>query len=122
MIVGAVVAQEARIRLTVRGFRGRERRIEAVVDTGFTGTLTLPRKMISALALKWRSTDSGILADGSDCIIRFYEAGIVWDGRSRLILVAETESEPLVGMALLSGYQLNMRVVDGGQVTIRRMA
>ena len=42
MIAGIVRTREARIRLTVRGFRGRRQEIEAVVDSGYTGWLTLP--------------------------------------------------------------------------------
>ena len=42
MIVGIVRRREPLIRLTVRGFRGRQQEIEAVVDTGYTGWLTLP--------------------------------------------------------------------------------
>lgn len=42
MIKGAVNAnREARLRLTVRGLSGQEREIEAVIDTGFNGFLTL---------------------------------------------------------------------------------
>ena len=42
MIVGIVQGREPLIRLTIRGFRGRQQEIEAVVDTGYTGWLTLP--------------------------------------------------------------------------------
>jgi predicted aspartyl protease len=54
MIVGIVQTGEARIGLTVRGAGGREREIEAVIDTGFTGSLTLPPPVIAALRLRWR--------------------------------------------------------------------
>ena len=40
MITGAVKSDEARIRLTVKGWRGREQKVEAVIDSGFTGALT----------------------------------------------------------------------------------
>ena len=42
MIGGIVRSREPLIRLTIRGFRGREQEIQAVVDTGYTGWLTLP--------------------------------------------------------------------------------
>ena len=47
MIVGIVRAREPLIRLTIGGFRGRQQEIEAVVDTGYTGWLTLPPDMIA---------------------------------------------------------------------------
>ncbi len=56
MIVGKVKGAEARIRLRVIGLRGREREIEAVIDTGYTAALTLPREVITTLALPWRGS------------------------------------------------------------------
>jgi hypothetical protein len=52
MIVGIVQRREALIRLTVRGFRGRQQEIEAVVDSGYTGWLTLPPSAIARLNLR----------------------------------------------------------------------
>jgi hypothetical protein len=49
MITGLVRGGEARIRLTVRGPRGREEQVEAVVDTGYTAWLTLLRPAVAAL-------------------------------------------------------------------------
>src|SRR5437588_5737980 len=65
MIVGIVRAREPLIRLTIRGLRGRQQEIEAVVDSGYTGWLTLPPALIAALNLSWRTVGRGILADGS---------------------------------------------------------
>jgi clan AA aspartic protease len=121
MITGVVRAREARVRLKVRGPRGRERVIEAVIDTGYTGSLTLPPSVVSALRLRWQSLDRGTLADGSECLFDVYEATIVWDRRMRRISVDEADTEPLVGMALLSGYELKVQVRPLGKVTIKRL-
>ena len=43
MITGVVKADEGRIRLKVKGPHGREQAIEAVIDTGYTASLTLSR-------------------------------------------------------------------------------
>jgi len=122
MITGIVRAGEARIRLKVRGSRGREQEVEAVVDTGFTGDLTLPPSVIVALGLRWQSLDRGTLADGSECLFDVFEAKVVWDRRTRRILVNEADADPLVGMALLSGYELNVEVRHRGKVTIQRLS
>ena len=37
MIVGIVQGREPLLRLTIRGLRGRQQEIEAVVDSGYTG-------------------------------------------------------------------------------------
>ena len=122
MITGVVKADEGRIRLKVKGSRGREREIEAVIDTGYTASLTLPPAVIAALGLRWRSVDRGTLADGSVCLFDVYEAKVAWDGKLRHILVDEADADPLVGMRLLRGYELKMQIRARGKVTIKRLA
>ena len=52
MIEGVVnAAYEAVIRLTVQGPSGQEQDIEAVIDTGFTGFLSLPSGVVVDLGL-----------------------------------------------------------------------
>jgi hypothetical protein len=50
-----------------------------------------------------------------------YVGNVVWDGAERRVLVDEAETDPLVGMALLSGYELKMQVRSRGKVTIKRL-
>lgn len=69
MIAGTVKSDEGRIRLKVKGLRGREQVVEAVIDTGYTASLTLPPAVVAALALRWQSVDRFTLADGSDCVL-----------------------------------------------------
>ena len=121
MIAGIVQAREPLIRLTIRGFGGCEREIEAVVDTGSTGWLTLPSTAIAALNLRWRTFGRGILADGSASIFDVYQAKVVWDGRVRPVFVDEFDATPLVGMALLRGWELKVQVRARGKVTIKRL-
>lgn len=101
MIVGVVRGREALIRLTIRGLRGRQRVIEAVIDTGYTGWLTLSPTAIADLGLRWQSTGRGLLADGSVSTFDVYRAKVDWDGRPRSVLVGEFDTTPLVGMAML---------------------
>jgi clan AA aspartic protease len=121
MIIGAVKSDEARIRLKVKGSRSQEQEIEAVIDTGFSGTLTLPPALIARLGMRWRSMDRAILADGSICVFQVFEGKLIWDGKVRNILVAEADSDPLVGMRLLRGYELKMQVRSRGKVSIQRL-
>ncbi|MDE0077707.1 MAG: hypothetical protein OXO50_09320 [Caldilineaceae bacterium] len=54
MIEGRVNANdEAMIHLVLRGFAGEEQTVEAIIDTGFTGYLTLPAALIAWLGLSW---------------------------------------------------------------------
>ena len=121
MIVGIVRAREPLIRLTIRGFRGRQQEVEALVDSGYTGWLTLPPTVIAALHLRWRTFGRGTLADGSVSLFDVYQAKVVWDGRIRLVFVDEFDSSPLVGMALLRGYEYKMHVRARGKIAIKRL-
>lgn len=121
MIVGIVRGREPLIRLTVRGFRGRQQEVEAVVDTAYTGWLTSPPAAIAALNLRWQTFGRGILADGSVSTFDVYEAKVVWDGRVRPVFVDEFDATPLVGMALLRGHEYRMQVRARGKVTIKRL-
>ena len=121
MITGAVKADEARIRLTVRGRRGREQAVAAVIDSGYTGALTLPPALITLLGLRWQSTQRATLGDGSTCVFQVYLGKVVWDGKVRQILVDEADADPLIGMRLLRGHELKMQVRYRGKVTIKRL-
>jgi len=120
MITGIVtVAREAVISLTVRGPNGQEQEIEAVIDTGFDGSLTLPPALITALGLPWRRRGRALLADGNESVFDIYEATVIWDGTARRVSVDEVDVMPLVGMALLYGYELTVQIVEGGRVLLK---
>jgi clan AA aspartic protease len=121
VIAGVVQDDEARIRLEVRGPAGQVQIVEAVVDTGYTGELTLPPAAVVGLGLPWLRIDTATLADGSECLFDVYEAEIVWDGSVRQILIDVADAVPLVGMALLRDHEMRMTVRDGGPVTIERL-
>lgn len=89
-----------------------------VLDTGFTGSLTLPPIIITSLGLPWRSQGQAVLGNGSVEQFDIYIAMVLWDGISRQILVQAIDTPPLIGMALLSGYDLRARVKAGGDVQI----
>lgn len=120
MIIGVVTPfHQAVIRLAVHGPTGQAREIDAVIDTGFDGTLTLPAADITALGLPWRRRGRALLADGTDNLFDIYEATVVWDGTPRRVAVDAADIDPLVGMRLLNGYELTIQAVVGGQVTIK---
>jgi predicted aspartyl protease len=66
MIPGTVNARyEMVIKVPVRNSAGQEQEVEAVLDSGFTGSLTLPPSLIASLGLPWCSRSSAILANGN---------------------------------------------------------
>jgi clan AA aspartic protease len=121
MITGVVRDNEARIQLKVLGPRGQEQEFEAVIDTGYTAWLTLPRALIDELGLRWQSLEPGTLADGSEHLFDVYEGTVLWNRQALRIAIDEADTEPLVGMALLSGYELKIEVRSRGKVTVRRL-
>jgi clan AA aspartic protease len=123
MILGKVNAnREAILQLTVLGTNQQRQEIKAVIDTGYTGFLTLPSAIITALNFTWYMRQEGILANGSLCMFDVYEASVIWDGQARTIEVNEAETDPLVGMALLEGYELRIQGIAGGSVTIAALS
>src|SRR5687768_6385508 len=119
MIAGFVSSQlEPLVQVTVSGPGGHEADVEALIDTGFDGWLTLPLRAIKALNLRWLRSGRMLLADGTETLFDVYDATIQWDGAPRQIRVDQVESEPLMGMALLEGSELRIEVRVGGNVTI----
>lgn len=119
MITGTVNTRlEMVIKLPVLDSAGQEQEIEAVLDTGFTGALTLPPSLITHLRLPWRSRSSAVLANGQVVQFDVYTATIVWDGQPRQVLVQSIDNAPLLGVALLAGHDLRVRVLVGGLVQI----
>ncbi|MCY3734544.1 MAG: clan AA aspartic protease [Chloroflexi bacterium] len=121
MITGVVNERlEAVIAVEVRGPDGDARMIDAVIDTGYSGYLTLPGQVITALGLSFMSTGSAALADGSTVRFSIYEAAVLWDGQTLLLELDEANTVPLLGMAMLEYHDLHIQVADGGRVTVER--
>lgn len=73
MITGYVSDnREAVIALHVFDLQGHLHEIEAVIDTGFTGFLTLPPMLIGEWQLRWRSYEQAVLADGQVSTFEVY--------------------------------------------------
>ena len=95
--------------------------IDAGVDTGFSGFLTLPSDIISDLGLSWEGRDVATLGDGTSCTFEVYIAEVIWDGQYREVYINESETAPLIGMRLLRGYDLRIQAIEGGSVTIQAL-
>jgi clan AA aspartic protease len=123
MISGVVTGdRQAVIHLAVRGPTGQEQEIEAIIDTGFDGCLSLPSSVISFLGLDWRERGRALLADGSESVFDIYEGTVLWEGHLRRIPVHEADTTPLIGMSLLQGYELTIQVQPGGSVTVKPLS
>ena len=104
--------------LTVTGPSQRRQVIEAVLDTGFNGFLTLPHHVVRALGLPFVGNRRATLGDGSIVALDLYLATVFWHEQEREVLALQADGGPLVGMALLSGNRVVLHVIDDGDVLI----
>ena len=119
MIRGSVNSnKEAVVSLLIRGPGGTEVEIEAVVDTGFTGYLTLPPAITSALTLSLVTSYTIQLGEGTTRQSDVYEVEIEWDGTWVVVKAAEIDTQPLIGTRLLARHDLFIEFMPGGVVDI----
>jgi clan AA aspartic protease len=119
MIRGVVNARrEGIVRLRVRGPGGVELDVDAIVDSGFTSSLTLPAATITSLGLVRQSGSGAVLADGSIRQFDLFAAEVEWAGTWRAVLVSAIGNEPLLGMRLMADHKLVIHVVPVGAVEI----
>jgi clan AA aspartic protease len=112
---------EATIRLVVGNADKQRQVINAVIDTGFTGFLTLPLVVLTDLNLRAYSREEGTLGDGSSCVFDVYSGFVIWDGEFRRIDINASEASPLIGMSLLYGYRVQFDTIEGGTLTIQSL-
>lgn len=62
-----------------------------------------------------------MLANGQVEIFDVYVATLVWDEHPVRVMADAAATTLLIGMGLLQGFDLNIRAIDGGAVTIQRI-
>ena len=80
--------------------------IEAVLDTGFNGSLLLPENIIQNLQFKAIGSAEYAMADGTLSESKVFSVEIDWLGGRKKVSVVSSESDlSLVGMELLYDIQ-----------------
>jgi clan AA aspartic protease len=119
VIVGSVnAALEIKVPILIRDSAGQLQMIEASLDTGFNGALTLPANVVVNLGLPWISRSIATLANGATVQFDVHSAIVNWDGGPLSVLVQAVDPTPLLGTALLRHHDLRVRMVAGGRVEI----
>ena len=113
---------EAVVPLSLRGPEGQAREVDAVIDTGYSGSLTLPPSLVAALGLPYVLSSRATLADDSEVGFGVHSVTALWDSRPRRIEADAVGSTPLIGMALMDDHSLYVEVKDGGRVAIQPAA
>lgn len=123
MLSGRVTAdREAVVGLAVLSSEGDTAHVEAVIDTGFDGFLTLPASLIDDLSLPFLGTAGAGLGDGRRVEMDLHQASVLWNDEPRDVLVLAAEGGVLLGMAMLEGSRLTLDVEDDGAVNIEPLA
>lgn len=98
MMTGRVTAhREATLPLTVLGPDQRQQAVDAVLDTGFNGFLTLPSHVVRTLQLPFVGHRRATLGDASIVVLDLYLAIVLWHEQEREVLVLQAEGGPARG-------------------------
>ncbi len=121
MIRGEVSADRlVVIQIRLVSWRGEYSNEKAVIDTFFSGHISLPLEMIRTLELPLAEHRSFLVANDEPIIFDLYEGAVVWNDEEVPMLVVSAEGPPTVGMKLLYGSHLTIDIVDGGDVIISK--
>ena len=92
--------------------------IQFILDTGFTGQLSLPNRFTNRLGFSIADWIDARPATGAFMRIPYAEATVVWQGTQRQAQVLQLDSEPLLGMDFLWNHRITIDAVPNGPVTI----
>ena len=96
--------------------------MEVVVDTEFSGELTLPSELIQSLDLEYIDDVRVVMADRQARWVGAYDGAVSWHGEPMAVIVLDMESEPLLGMGLLLDNRLIVSCRPNGTVVIEECA
>lgn len=110
--------KEPRIVVPVLDTSGDAVPLEMVIDTGFTGFMTLRPWATRALGLEGAEERKMMLADGQVISTPTCLATVIWNGNPTQIPVLEIDARPVIGMSLLWNSDVAIAVRENGRVTI----
>ena len=110
MMTGTITNLRPHTELFIKGFGGQGV-VEFTIDTGYTGTFTLPLATCEALQLKPLPDVLSYLADGTRIAVRAYVLTVAWDGSEGEVEILAIGQEPLLGATMLEGYELCLNYV-----------
>ena len=109
---------EARITVDIVGANQVFQTLEVVVDTGYTGWMSLPETVINAIGLDYAGIRPATLANGQTVPTAAYNAGLLWHGQPVDVVVQSLNNKPMIGTELLAYCHLAIDWWDGGDVII----
>ena len=110
--------KEPRVTVPVLDANGALIPLELVIDTGFTGFMTLPPLVVRALGLERGDDRVMMLADGQIITTPTYRATAIWHGSPTEIDVLQIDARSVIGISLLWNSDIAMAVRENGPVSI----
>ena len=96
--------------------QGQPKLVEALLDSGFSGMVSLPAETVKELELKYVRTQEVTLADGTLQAVEVFAGSVCFAGKWRKTSVLSTGDEATVGMGLISGGNISFDAVPGGDI------
>ena len=93
--------------------------VDAVIDTAFTGWLTLPPDIVADMDLRSAGVHYGTLADGRRVALDSYYVMVMLDGDARRVIAQAAPPPALAGMELFDGFLICVENTVGGAVTVQ---
>ncbi|MBD2772179.1 clan AA aspartic protease [Iningainema tapete] len=121
MIYGRLIGGKATVPVIFRLPEQPDFSLDFVIDTGFNGYLTLPPQAVNAMNLPLRASTPATLADGSQVLLSIHLVIIVWDNVEKVVPVLASGNKPLLGVAMMKRYHLEIDFEDNGLVSLEKI-
>ena len=92
--------------------------VEALMDTGFSGQLTLPPDEVARLGLTYVDRTPLTLAGDQQLHASVHEGLVRWLGQPVRAYVIAMDGPPLLGMSMLENCEVTFRAQTGGEILI----
>ena len=109
---------EARVDIGIAGSNSIFQTVAVVVDTGYSGALTLPEPIAHELGLRSTQRRYVTLANGQTEQVGACAARMLWNGQPIDVLAHLMGDKPMIGTTLLTNCRLTIDWWDGGDVII----
>ncbi len=125
MKIGSVVSGEGflfpTVPIEVHQPSGEHLRVDALLDTGFTGEVALPMSVVEGLGLEYVRDRIIALADGTHRRVEAFRASVFFGGEWRDALIYGTGGGATIGMRLVYGANISFDAVSDGDIEYRSL-
>ena len=123
MIEGRITADGwPQVELVIFDAGGSRQTITVLVDTGYDGYLVLPPSTVRELDLADAGEASNVTIASGDSEDRpVYRANVLWNGQTRAVEALESDSPPLLGMAMIydpDAGHADRLTIDAARLTV----